>query len=424
MLNVPVVYIIGAFIPATMIAVLYYFDHSVASQLAQQKEFNLRKPSSYHYDLLLLGFLTLMCGLIGIPPSNGVIPQSPMHTKSLATLKHQLLRNKLVTTARESIGKNASLGQMYGNMQEAYNQMQTPLVYQQPASQGLKDFKESTIEAATCAGNINAPIDETLFDIEKEIDDLLPVEVKEQRVSNLLQAIMVGGCVAAMPILKRIPTSVLWGYFAFMAIESLPGNQCWERILLLFTSPSRRYKVLEDTHATFVETVPFKAIATFTIFQTAYLLVCFGLTWVPIAGVMFPLMIMLLVPARQYLLPMFFKGAHLHDLDAAEFEEAPPLPYNLATETELGSRASGMADAEILDEVITRSRGEFRRSCSPKITSSTSTPANDPRSPHSPRFSSPRVRELKGVVSPLAGPKNAEPKSSNLGKNPLNPSSS
>lgn len=57
MLNVPLIYIIGAFIPATMIAVLYYFDHSVASQLAQQKEFNLRKPSSYHYDLLLLGFL-------------------------------------------------------------------------------------------------------------------------------------------------------------------------------------------------------------------------------------------------------------------------------------------------------------------------------------------------------------------------------
>lgn len=57
MLKVPIFYIIGAFIPATMIAVLYYFDHSVASQLAQQKEFNLRKPPSYHYDLLLLGFL-------------------------------------------------------------------------------------------------------------------------------------------------------------------------------------------------------------------------------------------------------------------------------------------------------------------------------------------------------------------------------
>lgn len=61
MLDVPILYILGAFIPATMIAVLYYFDHSVASQLAQQKEFNLRKPPSFHYDLLLLGFLVYIC---------------------------------------------------------------------------------------------------------------------------------------------------------------------------------------------------------------------------------------------------------------------------------------------------------------------------------------------------------------------------
>lgn len=57
MMQVPVLYIIGAFVPATMIAVLYYFDHSVASQLAQQSEFNLRKPTSFHYDLFLLGFM-------------------------------------------------------------------------------------------------------------------------------------------------------------------------------------------------------------------------------------------------------------------------------------------------------------------------------------------------------------------------------
>lgn len=103
-----------------------------------------------------------MCGLIGIPPANGVIPQSPMHTKSLATLKHQvrqvknvsyslsnvnmcltkkgpmvllqLLRNRLVITARNSISKNASLGQLYGNMQEVYHQMQTPLIYQDPSA--------------------------------------------------------------------------------------------------------------------------------------------------------------------------------------------------------------------------------------------------------------------------------------------------
>ncbi|KAG7036622.1 Boron transporter 1 [Cucurbita argyrosperma subsp. argyrosperma] len=412
MLDVPVLYICGAFIPATMIAVLYYFDHSVASQLAQQKEFNLRKPSSYHYDLLLLGFLTLICGLLGIPPSNGVIPQSPMHTKSLATLKHQLLRNKLVKTTRCSMRKNASLGQLYGSMQEAYHQMQTPLIYQQPASRGLNELKETTILAASSMGSFDAPIDETVFDIEKEIDDLLPVEVKEQRVSNLLQAAMVGGCVAAMPVLKKIPTSVLWGYFAFMAIESLPGNQFWERILLLFTAPSRRYKVLEDYHATFVETVPFKSIVLFTIFQIVYLFICFGLTWVPIAGVMFPLMIMLLVPVRQYLLPKFFKGAHLQDLDAAEYEEASALPFNLATEAELGAGASFGGDGEILDDVITRSRGEFRHISSPKITSSMASPRCERKS-----FESPRVSELRGVQSPRAGGRGTP--SSGLGKSPL-----
>lgn len=110
------------------------------------------------------------------------------------------------------------------------------------SEQGLKELKESTIQNFAIGGNIDAPVDETVFDVDKDIDDLLPIEVKEQRLSNLLQAAMVGGCVAAMPVLKKIPTAVLWGYFAFMAIESLPGNQFWDRIVLLFTAPGRRYK--------------------------------------------------------------------------------------------------------------------------------------------------------------------------------------
>ncbi|KAF5452206.1 hypothetical protein F2P56_027233 [Juglans regia] len=426
MLNVPVLYIIGAFIPATMIAVLYYFDHSIASQLAQQKEFNLRKPSSYHYDLLLLGFMVILCGLIGIPPSNGVIPQSPMHTKALATLKHQLLRNRLVATARMSIRNNASLGQLYGSMQEAYQQMQSPLIYQERSARGLKELKNSTIQMASSMGNIDVPVDESVFDVEKEIDDLLPVEVKEQRLSNLLQAIMIGGCVAAMPVLKKIPTSVLWGYFAFMAIESLPGNQFWERVLLLFTAPSRRYKVLEEYHATFVETVPFKTIAIFTIFQTAYLLLCFGVTWVPIAGVLFPLMIMLLVPVRLYILPKLFKAAHLQDLDAAEYEEVPALPFNLTTEGVMSRAASFADDGEILDGMVTRSRGEIRRMCSLKVTSCNATPSKEFRSIQSPRLLdkvySPRISELRVDQSPQLGgggpfsPSTGGTRASNLGK--------
>ncbi|KAK3140019.1 hypothetical protein QOZ80_5AG0394180 [Eleusine coracana subsp. coracana] len=414
MANVPLLYIIGAFIPATMIAVLYYFDHSVASQLAQQKEFNLRKPPSFHYDLLLLGFLTLLCGLIGIPPSNGVIPQSPMHTKSLATLKHQLLRNRLVATARKSMSQNASLSQLYGSMQDAYRQMQTPLIYQQQSLRGLNELKDSTVQLASSMGNIDAPVDEMVFDIEKEIDDLLPIEVKEQRLSNLLQAAMVGACVAAMPLLKKIPTSVLWGYFAFMAIESLPGNQFWERILLLFTAPSRRYKVLEEYHTTFVETVPFKTIAMFTLFQTMYLLVCFGITWIPIAGVLFPLMIMLLVPVRQYILPKLFKGAHLTDLDAAEYEESPAIPFTLAAQ-DIDVALGRAQSAEILDDLVTRSRGEIKHLNSPKITSSGSTPMAELKGIRSPVYS-PRLAELRHECSPLGGTNSPKTRPSKLGE--------
>jgi hypothetical protein len=35
----------------------------LASQMAQQKEFNLKKPSAYHYDILLLGFMVCIYDL-------------------------------------------------------------------------------------------------------------------------------------------------------------------------------------------------------------------------------------------------------------------------------------------------------------------------------------------------------------------------
>lgn len=80
------------------------------------------------------------------------------------------------------------------------------------------------------------------FDPAKHIEAHLPVRVNEQRVTNLLQSLLVGFSVAAIPVIKMIPTSVLWGYFAYMAIDSLPGNQFWERLLLLFIPVGRRFK--------------------------------------------------------------------------------------------------------------------------------------------------------------------------------------
>ncbi|CAA0838552.1 Boron transporter 4 [Striga hermonthica] len=357
--KIPVEYIFAAFIPALMIAGLYFFDHSVASQLAQQKEFNLKNPSAYHYDILLLGVMTLICGLLGLPPSNGVLPQSPMHTRSLAVLKRQLIRKKMVKSAKEGMKQHASHSEIYGRMHEVFIEMEGAPAHE--AEQELANLKQAVLK------HEDGDTDES-FDPEMCIDLHLPVRVNEQRVSNLLQSVLVGLAVCAMPVLKMIPTSVLWGYFAYMAIDSLPGNQFWERILLLFVPPGRRFKIIEDFHASFVESVPFKYIMMFTLFQIVYFLLCFGITWIPIAGILFPLPFFLLISIREYLLPKIFPPHHLQELDAAEYEEiigcsvrtkSLSFKHRELADTDDTESAPDVSSAEILDEIVTR-RGELK----------------------------------------------------------------
>ncbi|BAT78191.1 hypothetical protein VIGAN_02083900 [Vigna angularis var. angularis] len=306
MWKVPPAFVFGASIPALMIAGLYFFDHSVAAQMTQQKKFNLQKPSAYHYDVFLLGIMTLICGLLGLPPSNGVLPQSPMHTKSLAVLKKKV---KELESSKESRNN--------GGAEESFD--------------------------------------------EKQRYEYLPVEVHEQRVTNLLQSVLVGVSILAMPVIREIPTSVLWGYFAYMAIDSLPGNQFWERILLLFITPGRRHKIFEGFHASFLEKVPFKTIVTFTLIQLGYFLICYGVTWIPFVGILFPVPFFLLIFIRERLLPKIFKPNHLEELDASGYEEIAGVPpaMDMESDTDTGGSEEDFCYAEILDEMTTN-RGELK----------------------------------------------------------------
>ncbi|KAL7168289.1 hypothetical protein ACSBR2_038680 [Camellia fascicularis] len=358
--KVPAIYIFAAFIPAVMIAGLYFFDHSVASQMAQRKEFNLKKPSAYHYDILLLGIMTLLCGLIGLPPSNGLLPQSPMHTKSLAVLKRQLIRKKMVKNAKECIKQQSNNSEIYGRMQAVFIEMDTTTNH--AVEKELKNLKDAIMKSED-GGSKNGKLD-----VEKHIDAHLPIRVNEQRVSNLLQSLLVGVSLLAMPAIKMIPTSILWGYFAYMSLDSLPGNQFYERILLLFITPQRRYKVLEGDHVSFVELVPFSYIALFTLFQIAYLLLCFGITWIPIAGILFPMPFFLLIIIRQHLLPKLFHPQCLQELDAADYEEiasnrnrSQSMSFKNGDKALTGNENHEFesSDAEILDELST-SRGELK----------------------------------------------------------------
>ena len=60
--------------------------------------------------------------------------------------------------------------------------------------------------------------------------------------AGLLQSLLVAVCLGLTMVLRLIPSAVLWGYFAFMALESLNGSQFWERLLYLVTDPAKRYR--------------------------------------------------------------------------------------------------------------------------------------------------------------------------------------
>lgn len=98
---------------------------------------------------------------------------------------------------------------------------------------------------------------------------------------------------------------------------------------LLIVTSSWISRVLEGSHASFVESVPFKFIALFTIFQFVYFLVCFGVTWIPIAGILFPLPFFLLIVIREHLLTKLFPPDHLQELDASEYEEIAGAPQRV-----------------------------------------------------------------------------------------------
>lgn len=90
----------------------------------------------------------------------------------------------------------------------------------------------------------------------------------------------------------------------------------------------------------------------------------------------------------------------------------------LKQEMELASGATLVGDGEMLDEMVTRSRGEVKHVSSPKITSSTTaTPTREVRGIHSPHMSaySPRLNQLRNAS---CSPRTAEIRPSKLGKSP------
>lgn len=70
-------------VPGLILTTLFFFDVEVSTICATLSRYNVRKPGGYAWDVFLLGLTTGLCGILGIPPANGLLPQAPLHSESL-----------------------------------------------------------------------------------------------------------------------------------------------------------------------------------------------------------------------------------------------------------------------------------------------------------------------------------------------------
>ncbi|KAG2144190.1 HCO3 transporter family-domain-containing protein [Suillus bovinus] len=249
--------------------ILFFFDHNVSSLIAQGSQFPLRKPPGFHYDFFLLGITTFIAGLIGVPAPNGLIPQAPIHTASL------LIMGK---SSQKDIDEEQQITKL--------------------SSESGNDSNGAVIKT------------ENSFDYSVSRREV-PIAVVEQRVSNLAQGSL---CLVLLTgpflhILGLVPRGVLAGLFWFMGANALKGNGITIKLLYLIrdktlTSPNDPLKKVRKSR-----------LLMFVAIQ----LVAFGATFVvtqSIAALGFPIIILLLVPLRTYVIPLLpFTQEELSILD-------------------------------------------------------------------------------------------------------------
>ncbi|XP_075878267.1 anion exchange protein 2a [Nelusetta ayraudi] len=138
-------------------------------------------------------------------------------------------------------------------------------------------------------------------------------EVKEQRVTGFMVALLVGLSIVVGDVLRQIPLAVLFGIFLYMGVMSLNGIQLTDRLILLLMPP----KYHPDYN--YVRKVRTLRMHLFTVVQ----LICLVLLWVVMASaaaLAFPFMLLLTIPVRMLILPRLFTRRELLSLDADDAE--------------------------------------------------------------------------------------------------------
>uniref|UniRef100_A0A4W3IFB2 Anion exchange protein n=1 Tax=Callorhinchus milii TaxID=7868 RepID=A0A4W3IFB2_CALMI len=136
-------------------------------------------------------------------------------------------------------------------------------------------------------------------------------EVKEQRVTGILVAILVGLSIVIGPILSKIPLAVLFGIFLYMGVTSLNGIQLFDRILLLLVPP----KYHPD--CAYIRKVKTWRMHVFTFIQIIFLAILWAVNLTK-ASLAFPFVLIMTVPIRYFVLNKIFTPIELNSVSNSD----------------------------------------------------------------------------------------------------------
>lgn len=276
--KLPIQWIFLSIISGAIITILFYFDHEISSIICTIDRYGTKKPSGFAWDIALLGTTTAICGILGIPPANGLLPQAPLHSESLLhTEKEEFI----------SIDKDG----------------------------------ERHMEI-------------------KKVD-----RVYEQRWSPLLQAMGILAFISPplQGVLGLTPTSVLAGLFLFMGEQSLAVNPILYRFFWVITPPSELPPLPKGISS-------YRGIHAYTLLQVIMTGIIFYVTLTVVAPA-FPVIIVLLIPARLMLMNRIWGRETLRFVDSWACKEGTPEDdedkrngIGVDTETETPGAETGAED--------------------------------------------------------------------------------
>jgi boron transporter len=342
--------IFAAILPGFIITVLFFFDHNISSLMAQPTYYHLKKPNTFHWDFLVVGFGVLLTGLLGIPPTCGLIPQSPLHSKSL------------VTYATSTEGDSQSI-------QHVHHQ-RVVKVYEQRVS----NLSQSVLMGIMCSQpllKVLHLIPQSLLDgfflylgfasfYHNEVAQRLFLICSEKKFHNYY---------------PKYSTLHNHDHHHHSAVNDDEGTGEEHKQDLHLEIDHGKGKDSESlptpapTPSSLSSTIiPFNTIAAYTAVQSISVIIIFVIVQTP-SEIIFPLLIGVLVPIRMYLLPRYFSEYELSVLDHNHVVDNP----SAASDEDVESIDPGHGECiEVIDDEE-EGRGESTNGGGPRAIESNHT---------------------------------------------------